>query len=214
MRDLASRLNTDLGEPPTELLRHVRREGVTDMARVPFLRFEAPVTVALPMAGTTRGTNFTPTTLQDVIAPRCIQLINAYIDKLQEDMRRTMTGEKRARPRALALGDGCTQPNARGVVWDLRGIRNSSIVPVDGGIAPHSDLRSATITADLQGWPDRELVDFVTHGVRYRAGHFKQTLLQPHLLALQQGWDDVNTTIEKHLKKGWMEASDYLPFWP
>lgn len=92
----------------------------------------------------------------------------------------------------LVIGQEGFQPEARGIVWDLRGLRDGGvIVPVDFRQPAESDLNSEYI-AELEAsgwWPDGELFSHLRWGAMFKATVPLDIVLGPHMVSLGAAQD-------------------------
>ena len=118
------------------------------------------------------------------------------------------------RPEPVALGQSCMVPEARGIVWDLRGERPE---PLDFSrpISTHLNLDYLRELSRLYPtYPDQELFDHLIGGVRFKIGTVEQTVLQPHLSSLPKGFVNVHKELLRLVGKGFFKCFENLPFLP
>ena len=120
----------------------------------------------------------------------------------------------------LVIGQEGFYPAARGVVWDLRGLREGgSIVPVDFQALAESDLDSAFIESiEAAGWwPDGELFSHLKFGAMFKTDTPLDIVLGPHMVSLgasADSFDSVDREMVRLVREHYHQVHFVPPFLP
>jgi hypothetical protein len=114
----------------------------------------------------------------------------------------------------LALGKDAFTAQAQGIVWDLRGLSEGVIVPLDFSAPLKTHLNLPLLRELLSEWPDQELVSFLVEGVDYKADIEHQIVLLPHLISLKEGYASLQQEVDKYANEGWYGLFSWPPFLP
>jgi site-specific DNA-cytosine methylase len=161
--------------------------------------------------------DFKPTKLEHLLLPWAIKDIETWMRQQMEflhDIVEQGHNAERKSNEALALGEDAWQPAARGIVWDLRGLKDGVIVPLDFQAPIQSHLNLGLLRADLADWPDQELLSFLVEGVRYKTHLAPQIVLLPHLISLREGYASLLKEVHKYTDMGWYGLFSTIPFLP
>ena len=124
----------------------------------------------------------------------------------------------------LAIGQDGFHPDARGIVWDLRGATEGTIKPLvfnppgnqqvvfdwvnsngDHSVATHLNLiylAEECRSGCLKDYPDQKILSQLFLGVRYKDDLELQLVLLPHLFSFADGCKGIHHTKEDQAKLG------------
>jgi hypothetical protein len=160
---------------------------------------------------------FKPTLLTDLLTAEALELIRLWVAQqlmFLKDILENGAAAVRTSNKPLALGQDCFVPAARGVVWDLRRLDQGIIEPVDFQAPISSHLNLDLFRAELEGYPDQELLGFLLEGVRYKTDLELQVVLLPHLISLKEGYGSLLSEVAKYEAEGWYGLFNHPPFLP
>lgn len=215
------RVRTDRSSIPVALQGHSMRVPLGSLAALPFdstsARFDPPHT-NVPTPRRQRATSYRPRSVADILLPAALELVAGWRRREEADLRAYLSlGSAARRTNApLAIGQDLFHPEARGIVWDLRSKVDGVYLPLDFS-AP---LESRTLMPDAleaavgPDFPDRELLSFVRHGVRFKADVALQLVLLPHLTTLGAAASSVHKELLRLAARGWYSFWDDFPFLP
>ena len=106
------------------------------------------------------------------------------------------------------------KPAARGKVYDLRRVNEGIIELLDYTKPINTHLDMGFISDMLADFPDRELLQFMSEGVQFKADLDMQLVFCPHLLSLANGVHSVEEELKKLVQRGWYGVFEHLPFVP
>ncbi len=177
-----------------------------------------PRTQALPPITPQRSTSFKPARVGDLLEPaahaRLTQWLRANVQDIQDMLSNGSASKRPHKPKPLVLSQSDFVPEARGLVWDLRGASQGIIVPLDFLAAPRHDLNVEQLQHLLRDCPDRELMDHIVRGVDFKAELPLQTVLLPHMASLAPHVGLVEREIERLISCNWHEIFPNVPFLP
>ena len=194
-RDFAGRIERAGSGTVPEALWHVTLpRGPDDILQRPFLHkaqvIPTPVR-PLPPYDPPHLNGWWPHDIEDVIMPQPLARIRTWLSDVQRWHK--AGGPARSRPKTLAFGIDAIWPAARGRQWDFSGGAGHVREVARAQSLAERQARTCidlTKTAHiLHDCEDKELCDFVVHGVRFHANlaHDVAILLCPNLLSMYEG---------------------------
>ena len=200
------------------------QEGTYDderLAKLPYIhRCIPPTTNPLPPAQPQPDppSHFHPTSVEDLVYPIVFQkLIPEWVEAQLQDLRRYKQfgpDAVRQHNKPLAIGQDLFRPDARGIVWDLRKLKEGIITPLDFTQPITTHLSLEFLREELKDFVDQELLSFLCSGVVLKADLELQLVFLPHLMSLSHGVDSVESELKKLAAKGWYGLFEHLPFLP
>ena len=161
---------------------------------------------------------FKPTSIRSLLVPEALDVLipNWVRGQLQDLHRYKRDGPHAVRNfnKPLALGQDMFLPEARGIIWDLRRLKQGIIEPVDFTKPIKTHFNLDFLRKRLKDFPDRELVGFLTDGVQFKADLEMQLVFLPHLISLGCGFASVEKDLKKLAANGWYSFFQDLPFVP
>ena len=177
-----------------------------------------PPTQALPPIVAQPQTSFRPSSVRDLLLPaahtRLIHWLRANARDIQDMLTNGAASKRPHKPKPLVLGQSEFVPEARGLVWDLRGAARGVIVPLDFAAAPVHDLNIGRLQHLLGDCPDKELIDHLVRGVDFKAELPLQAVFLPHMTSLAPHVALVEREIERLVDCKWHEILPSVPFLP
>ena len=180
------------------------------------LRVQPPRTEPLPpvSAQPAPPPDFRPQSLRDLLAPSWFSKLESWIclfgewmcglvEESSKDPHSDAVAEiMRRRPDVFVVPLSGLVPEARGVVWDLRG---KVPVPLDFEASPRTHLNLVLIREWRDQWadyPDREIFSHLLEGARFKADLSPVIVLQPHLSSLPLGMTNVHRELARLVDRG------------
>ena len=170
---------------------------------------------------------FRPTKLEHLLKPWAIRAINKWVHKNLQHLKRCrdysagrMTEDECVRDdnQTLALGEDAYWPDAYGVPWDLRRLREGVITVLDTSVDTRhcTSLHIDFIVEQMEKYKllDHQLRDFLLHGVIYCADLGWQIVLSPHLISLRDGYPKILDEMEENVTRNWHRFYDHIPLLP
>ena len=152
--------------------------------------------------------------LEEVVIQR---MIPDWVRKQLLDIhnyRRQGPAAVREHNRVLAIGQALFKPRAPGIIWDLRGLHEGAIVPLDFSKPIQTHLNLPSIAEELDTFPDQELKGFLLECIQLKAALEMQLVFLPHLESLKSGLESVESELLKLEEKGWYGLFGHTPFVP
>ncbi|MDC0525636.1 hypothetical protein OAO87_01460 [bacterium] len=158
---------------------------------------------------------FTAHTAADLIDDAGREQIKAWLAAAQVDAQcleaKGADCDRKARPRALAIGQDRTHRCARGYVWNCRD-RPCRLLDYDQPIS--TDWNLDYLGVKLKGYPDQRMASQSLQGVRFEADLDLISQLNPQLTSAGPGYDSLQKTVRELQGWGFYEFFENLPFWP
>jgi hypothetical protein len=163
------------------------------------------------------------TSLSDLLIDTCHRDLIHYINQtLRADLYNiAFRPLERQRPPPFIRGQSCFQPQARGCIWDLRRIKQGSIIPLKLRHPLISQLHQHQaegvrgieyINQMWKDWPDQRLISYLNEGVLFEVGSLPlQIVIAPHLVSLPEGFFPLQEEVERMQLLNWVDIFDAIP---
>ena len=195
------------------------------LALTPFSpAYEAPTTEWLCRQPQTKQVppHFKPSSIEDLLLPQGLSLLRKLQRQALENHQLLKKGHRIHHPadEAIVIGEDMIRPEARGIVWDLRPVKNKDGEPVSSArpldlLAPMSThLNTKLLRAELKDFPDQEVLSMLLEGAQLKADIPSQIAILPHLSSLSYGYESVQEELLKMHDRGWYEFHRDIPFCP
>ena len=159
--------------------------------------------------------DFAPRSIADLLEPAAHILLDDWLRRvfpfIVSCLRYGPQAERHASD-TLVIPQSMFTPEARGIIWDLRG---QTPVPACFHQPITSHLNLTSLTKLLADYPDQELLSFMQFGTASKSSAAGlDIVLSPHLVSLRLGFGDVDAAIRKLQRIGWCSIFDHIPFVP
>jgi ribA/ribD-fused uncharacterized protein len=174
-----------------------------------------------PVQEQTPTPGFSPATEQDILTPEAIRRLDAAdaamqaYSLLQATPGVTDDQLKRARPRAVFLGQDAFLPAAKGKIYDMTG-PTPKLMAMNTDITTHLDRAYFRLKASVIPWVahDQQLLQQVQFGVQSQTTLPLQFRHQPPLISLAAGVGNISAELVRLRALGYVQQHKRRPFLP